>query len=485
MTDVNATGSLAATFPAIPPAPPMSGGSDFISFEDFFKELVRFCIKRGHCSLGDDLKKSKETAREDYDLLRKAIKEKNKEKAKEFLANFSRHFGLEPLSKPGGRAFWSGMQGKHKAICFQKGNDGKYTALEGSDFGAFFDQMKLGPFSESVTLWSVMSDEFAKGAQGDIVMFATEGLACHKVFWNTEVEQMRARQRRGTVENITIFVSRPASADDVTFRNSSHPEVHGEAQVWQQVAELRPGEQCARLPIMFDGALGTESYEGTDKDGKFQKWFAPKTITAKDAQQRVYDSQKLARFVDFLLPCERGEYTTSRGHLYGYGRQVLSGVWKKMGVMSALERMMGGLKVLLIDYDNFFIKEVFYGNISAGEFMERAYLHLDRYLEKNFAHFSQLPERIAVVGDAIVYKPWDNNYAAIQAIRPSPGCRFRSMAELLKIKRYLNVPMLPFIDLLQLRPYGGVRDLSTLHQRRSGVDKAVADIRKILRLSTT
>jgi hypothetical protein len=45
--------------------------------------------------------------------------------------------------------------------------------------------------------------------------------------------------------------------------------------------------------------------------------------------------------------------------------------------------------------------------------------------------------------------------------------------------------MLPFIDLLQLRPYGGVRDLSTLHQRRSGVDKAVADIRKILRLSTT
>src|SRR5947209_4766523 len=98
MIDLNA-----ATFPAIPEPPPLPGTSDFISFEDFFKELLKFRVKRAHCTATDD-DNSKTTVQKDYNLLRDAIKGKNKEKARQFLADFSRHFGFEPLSKRGGRA---------------------------------------------------------------------------------------------------------------------------------------------------------------------------------------------------------------------------------------------------------------------------------------------------------------------------------------------------------------------------------------------
>jgi hypothetical protein len=473
-------------------APTATSSQGFVTRADFIKKLGEFAVNKPH-----DSASFAKNADEIYNLLYAALNNGQMPADKGgapnlqvagatgalmVLQKLTENFGFDPLSKPGGRAFWSGEQGKAKAIKKQnsKKNKNKFIALEGSDIGSFFDGVNLG--TQALILWGEISTEFAKGAVGDVVVYCTEGVACHKVFWNKEVVQMRERQQEGIVETISIFVSRPAKdiPNDNSYANASHPEVHGAAKNWVKLCDLVKHGECSGLRITFDGNLPQHCYAMNGR-----QWRVPAKISEASDEKlpRCYDPIKLKRFISFMLPDEPGKLVPERGYLYRYGVKVLPLISRQLSCLSSIERMIGGVNLMLFDYDNFYIIEIHYYDINPAEFMDPQRFDrsdLDVYLKDHFQTWAMHPKRMAVVRDAVIYDPLGSQKHSIQAIRMTPGEGFTDLNQLMKERCAVIAPN-KLEELTKLLKYGGIGELDLLHRKSTFIGQAVAELRQALR----
>jgi hypothetical protein len=245
-------------------------------------------------------------------------------------------------------------------------------------------------WAASLAIWSMMSAKFAEGAVGDIHVFVTEGFAANKVFWNDELPEMRKRQAAGLINKIYIHIT--------TKKVSEHPDIHGAAN-WEEafeIDELVKGKP--RLKVLLDGKVkcpdGSPSVEckGTTEDGKELKWYHPNKATHE------YDIKRLQRFMEKLRTPR--PHATSLGYLYEY--KVLPKLCEREGCLAAYERMLGGVKITVFDYNKFLDRCVFMVGTNPRESDPLAEA-LDSFLAaKNFT-FDSMPQQIYVVHGAVIY----------------------------------------------------------------------------------
>lgn len=129
----------------------------------------------------------------------------------EFL-NILRDLGMETLSKPGPRIFWSGMHAKQVALETSKDKSNESLALEGSDVGALLDQMTVfdnksirpegGPIPFGIAgraIWSLVSEQFAEGATDSIHIYLDQQLDTASVLWEEEFQKIRKKEGVKTI----------------------------------------------------------------------------------------------------------------------------------------------------------------------------------------------------------------------------------------------------------------------------------------------